>query len=101
VGNAGETPALPASAPSSCLSPHLRMKILIEQFQDAFVFVSPTLFTFEAMIFDGIRRDFPVRLAKFDQLLDQADSVLEIHVGINHAVTNQQRTFQTAGKVNG
>ena len=47
----------------------------------------------------GIQRDRPVLLAQLDQPLRQAHAVLEQHVGVDHAVADQQRALETLGEV--
>lgn len=51
----------------------------------------------EAVALQRIRRQFPVVLAQFDQLLRQHHRVLEEHVVVDHAVRDQQVVLQAVG----
>ena len=51
------------------------------------------------MILDRVRRDRPVLLAQLDQPLRQPHRVLEVDVGVDHAVADEQRALQPFGEV--
>ena len=51
------------------------------------------------MILDRIYGDGPVLLSQLDQPLDEANGVLEMNIPIDHAMADQQSSFQTFRKV--
>ena len=53
------------------------------------------------MIFNRIRREFPVFFPQFNQPLRQPHGILKMHVRIHRPMTNQQRAFQALCKVYG
>ena len=59
---------------------------VVPQLHDAAVLIGPRCWTCEAVIFDRIHREIPVRLAQFDQALCEAHDVLEVHIRVDHAV---------------
>ena len=72
-----------------------------KEFEDAFVLVGPGGGAFEGVVFDGVGGQLPVLFAQLDELLREADGVLEMHVDIDHAVADEERAAQAAGEVDG
>ena len=84
--------------------PRLRVKAFlglhrVEQLQNPLVLVRPTGRLDESVVLDRIRRDLPIRFAQLDQPLREADAVLEVHVRVDHAVADQQASFQSLREV--
>src|SRR5205814_10211871 len=71
----------------------------LKQSKNPLVLIRPTRRLDETVIFDGEHRHAPVFLAQLDQLLREAHRVLEVHVRIDHAVADEQRSFQSVGEV--
>src|SRR5688500_10564871 len=87
---------------TSSLSPsHIAVsfEVLFEQFEDPLVLIRPTGFFDEAVILNGIDRQFPVFFTQFNQPLRETDRILEVHVDIDHAMANQQRALEPLRKI--
>src|SRR5262249_61581360 len=79
---------------SSGLSPVAAApQVVLEQLQNALVFVRPARFILEAVVLHREDSDRPVLLAELDQPLNQPDRVLEEHVRVHHAVADEQRAL--------
>src|SRR5437879_7092545 len=74
-------------------------QIRFKQLKDPLVFVCPARGLQETMVLDGIHRHGPVFLSQLDEPLHESNRVLEMNVGIDHAMTDQQSAFQSFGKV--
>src|ERR1051326_383238 len=70
-----------------------------EQSEDPLVLIQPARRLDEAVIFLRVNRHVPVVLLQLDQFLHEADGVLEVHVRIDHAVADEQISFQSIGEV--
>src|SRR5580704_169494 len=83
------------------LSSHssVAFQILLKQVQNALVLVRPTDRLNKAMILNRINGKIPVFLAQLNQPLHQPDSILEMDVGIHHAMADQQRPFQPLSEI--
>src|SRR6185295_16978221 len=86
-------------APSSTLASQLALERVVEQLQDPLVLVGPARLLLEAMVLDRERRDRPVVLPELDEALHQPHAVLEQHVGVDHAVADEQRAFEAFGEI--
>jgi selenocysteine lyase/cysteine desulfurase len=73
-----------------------RLERFVEQLQHALVLVQPGVRADEAMALQRVRRDLPVVLVQFDQLLGHVHRVLEEHVVVDHAVGDQQAVRRPA-----
>src|SRR3954468_764676 len=76
-------------------------QVVLEQLEDPLVLVGPARGALEAVVLDRIRRQLPVLLAQLDQPLGEPHRILEQHVGVHHAMADEQRPLQPAGKVDG
>src|ERR1044072_1652356 len=95
------TPALPTALAGGRLQIVVRTKAFVEESEDAFVFVGPTVGAVEGVVFDGVGGQLPVLFAQLDEALGEADGVLEVHVGVHHAVADEQRALEPCGEVDG
>ena len=73
----------------------------LEQGEDTLVFVGPTGRLGERVVLNGIDGELPVLFAQLDEPLDQAHGVVELNVGIHHAVTDEECALQPVGEENG
>src|SRR5439155_17886648 len=72
---------------------------LFEELVDPLVLVRPAGRLDEGVVLRRVRRKLPVCLAQFDQALREAHAVLKMHVRVDHAVADEQASFQTVGEV--
>src|SRR5206468_1221638 len=72
---------------------------LLEQSEDPLVFIGPRCRLDEAVVLHGKGSQLPVLFSQLDQPLCETDAVLEVHVRVDHAVADQQPTFQAFGEI--
>ena len=66
----------------------------LKQLEYPFTFIRPTTGFTESVPFEGVGRYLPVVLAQFDQPLRQTDHILEVYIGVDHPVADEQGAFQ-------